>query len=167
MLAAFSVAIVFLVRRFQAEGEPLDWGRLENRFLLAGALVVVGCFFAGENIGYRSVFLLLTLPALLPLRRAVTGGTLRAVLPLTIAAVVFLLWEETIRRRFTSGLRDLGLEAVLVGKAGALFWVGRELVWWCVVSVLAAMISLFVLQCPSVREIARAFRPAIRLEIRP
>ena len=37
------------------------------RLLLMGGVLVVGCFFAGQNVGYRGVFLLLILPALLAL----------------------------------------------------------------------------------------------------
>ena len=40
----------------------------EKIFLLIGAALIGGCFFAGTNIGYRGIHLLFTLPGFLPWR---------------------------------------------------------------------------------------------------
>ena len=49
-------------------------GEGERAFLLAGALLVLGCFVAAQNIGYRAVHLLLVLPPLLALRHGGAGA---------------------------------------------------------------------------------------------
>ena len=38
-------------------------GERERIFLVIGSVLIVGCFFAGQNIGYRGIFLLFVLPA--------------------------------------------------------------------------------------------------------
>src|ERR1700732_2860442 len=37
-----------------------------------GSVLIVGCFFAGQNVGYRGIFLLLVLPGLLGVARNAT-----------------------------------------------------------------------------------------------
>lgn len=154
--ACISIAAL-LVRRFHAERATIDWRALEVRSLLVGSLLIVGCFFAGQSVGYRGIFLLLVLPGLLRIGRASAGGNLSVLLPLAIAAVIFLLWEEGIRHSLEWSLRAIGVEDKVPGIAGTAFWALRELVWWWVVSLLATVIALFALQCPLAREARRVF----------
>ena len=159
ILAALTAACVsgaaLLARRFRSERLRIDWSTLEARSLLAGSLLIVGCFFAGQNVGYRGIFLLLVLPGLLRLRGPTAGAGLRPLPSLTIAAVLFLMWEEGIRHSFAWSLRAIGVDGAIPGIPGTAFWVLRELVWWWVVWVLAAMIARFALECPLLREAAR------------
>lgn len=157
LTAACLSSAALLTRRFLSERVTIDWHTLEARSLLAGSLVIVGCFFAGQSVGYRGIYLLLVIPGLLRLRGPTTGPGLRPLLSLTIAAVLFLMWEEGIRHSFEWGLRAIGVEDKIPGVAATVFWALRELVWWSVISVLAALLALFALQCPLAREAARVF----------
>ncbi len=58
------------------------------RFLLVGVVLVVGCFFAGQNIGYRGVFLVLILPGLLALTHVSACRALRPVFIMAIASTM-------------------------------------------------------------------------------
>jgi hypothetical protein len=67
------------------------------------------------------------------------------------------MWEEGIRHSFEWCLRAIGVEDKIPGVSATVFWALREFVWWSVVSVLAALVALFALQCPLAREVARVF----------
>jgi hypothetical protein len=159
ILAAMIVSLLaiaaHLVRRFEAEFGALDGDRLEARALLVGSLLIVGCFLAGQNVGYRGILLILVLPGLLQLRRSMGEGRLRTLLLLTIAAIPLLLWEGGIRHSFEFGLRAIGIEDTIPGFPSIVFWVARELLWWWVASVLATMIAIFALRSPVGRLAAR------------
>ncbi|MGH7126156.1 MAG: hypothetical protein ACREFI_17400 [Stellaceae bacterium] len=157
LVAACVALAIGLGRGFLAERKPLDWSGLEARALVAGSLLLIGCFFAGQNVGYRGIFLLLVLSGLLGLDRAAEAPLRRRLLRLTIAAVLFLLWEEGIRHSFEWSLRAIGVADTIPGIPSTGFWVLRELVWRWVVSVLATMVALFALQCPLAREGVRVF----------
>jgi hypothetical protein len=96
----------------------------ERLFLLAGAMIISFCFCVAQNLDYRGIFLLLTLPALVSLRMAGDRE-----LRLFLVAVLLLLWEGMFRH--------------LAGHVGypvqVLVWLGREYLWWWVVVRLLAI----------------------------
>jgi len=87
-----------------------------HAYLVAGAAVTVLCFFAAQNVYYRAMFLVFTIPGLAR-RRAL------------LAAELLLLWEA-VPRAATGGW--LG------------FWLLREALWWWVIVELGAMVLAFV-----------------------
>ena len=87
------------------------------------------------------------------IRRSTVDRVLRRVLLFTIGAVLLLVWEEGIRHSFEFLLRLIGLDDKVPGTPSEIFWVMRELTWWWVVSVLTAMVALFVIQSPSARAV--------------
>lgn len=89
----------------------------QRLFLLAGAVVTVFCFCAAQNVYYRAIFLVLTLPGL-------WAAGQRGI----VAAVVGLLWEAPLRLL----ARHLQL--------GLAFWLGRESLWWWVMIQFGAML---------------------------
>ena len=48
----------------------LDPDRIEGQCLLAGALLVTACFFAGQNVDYRGIYFVLVMPGLVRLAPA-------------------------------------------------------------------------------------------------
>lgn len=106
----------------------------EATFLVIGAAIVVGCFFAGQSYTYRSVFLIMTLPGLSAMARESASPLSRPLLTAAAVGVLLLMWEETAR------------QAVAVAAPGAMFafWLGRELVWWSVMTVLGGVLVRFV-----------------------
>jgi hypothetical protein len=84
---------------------------------LAGALVTVFCFCAAQNVYYRAIFLVLTLPGLWAARRLGMA-----------AAILALLWEAPLR---------LMARHLQIGLA---FWIGRESLWWWLIIQFGAML---------------------------
>jgi len=150
-VAACLVIALFFIRTFDAQRIRIDWTRHEARCLLIGSLLIVGCFFAGQSVGYRGIHLLLVLPGLMMLWRSTADRVLRHLLLFTIGAVLFVMWQEGIRHSFEYLLRLIGLRDRIPGTPSQIFWVMRELIWWWVVSVLTGMVALFFIRSPSAR----------------
>jgi hypothetical protein len=59
------LAVARMLRTLRLLGrERLDWAASEAQSLVIGGLLVAACFFAGQNIGYRGIFLLPVLSGL-------------------------------------------------------------------------------------------------------
>jgi hypothetical protein len=140
------------------DGSDLAWSAAEVRFAAIGALLLTGCFFAGQNVNYRAVYLLFVLPGLMRLRAGATAGARRSLSRL-IAAALLLMWEECFRR----GL--LWAFAAQPGdRVAMVFWVVRELLWWWLVAGLAAVAICYLKRLPLLRHgpawLARIFAAA-------
>ncbi len=139
---AASLAFLFLVAAvavlWQARRPPIakalsslqPWPR---SLLISGALVVLGCFAAWQNLPFRGIFLLLVLPGLLMLDRS---GPLRA-MPLL---VLFLLWQGPLSQAvlhlmILASLPDAVTVAVQLG-----IWMATQAIWWWVVVILGAIL---------------------------
>ncbi len=135
----------------------LDRDPFEGQCLLVGALLVIACFVAGQNVDYRGVFFVLIMPGLVHLHRLADARTLRRFLARMIAAVLFLAWGDPVRSgvQLIAGAmsdRRVGLRLEL------LFWIGRELVWWWLIAGLAAIVLGYVLRMPAWPQ-RRQYRP--------
>jgi hypothetical protein len=131
----------------------------EATFLVIGSVLIVGCFFAGQSIAYRGIFLLMVLPGLLALSRNATTRALRALGASTSVLVVFLLWGEFVRKAL--GLVHISFETTGPGTlvATGAFWLFRELAWWAAVTVMAALLLDFLSQTETARTLSAAFKP--------
>jgi hypothetical protein len=107
----------------------VPWGRREMLMLLAGALIMAGCFVLQVNNSYRAIFLMLAIPGLL--RLSGRSGLARW----AVWGTLICLWAEVIRNA-VSKLHILPLSWSLT--------ILRECVWWFVVGVLAAVVVAFV-----------------------
>jgi len=106
-------------------------GRLteaEGTALLAGGLLILGCFFTAQNIGYRVIYLVLTLPALTALWRVRAGPLWTA----TTFTVLALLWSQGWRN--VIALLIEGRHAFIAG------WLIREALWWWTIAMLIALV---------------------------
>ena len=104
----------------------------ERVFMVIGSAVIVGCFFAGQSIGYRGIFLLLVMPGLLALSRS-AGRELRALCFGSATVIVLLMWGECLRQALDGGFG---------------FWLLREIGWWWSVSFMMALVADFLRQSP-------------------
>lgn len=111
-------------------------------FLLSGSIVIITCFFIAQNIIYRDVFLLLTLPGIFDLARAAATPA-RTTLHWLAAAILFIMWEEFFRTQFI-WLTSHTLPTPLAEGLVMLFWLGREFVWWWVIIQMSALIICFL-----------------------
>lgn len=114
----------------------------ERSFLLVGALMIAGCFFTAQNIGYRVVHLLLVLPPLLALGR-VSGRWL-----LTVAWLCCLLLLWSIRWRVVMPVPPMSY----------LTWTLRETMWWFLVTVLDGCALSLIWRSPTIVGAGRWWR---------
>jgi hypothetical protein len=151
LLALCLLSAIRLARRpgFSAALDSLP--QRETLCLLVGADLVCGCFFGTNNAGYRALYLLFVLPGLLAL-----PGLFRS----TAWAALGAMWIR-IPLGITGPEHSVGWTQS--GVAYLLFWLGREALWWWVVTVLLAVLVHMVLQSPcwhSLRGLSSARRHA-------
>ncbi len=111
-------------------------------FLTAGALVIVLCFLTVQNLDYRAIFLLFTMPGLWAMATRAIGLT-RLRLRVLLIGTLLLLWEANLTHlvaALTTALLPLSLAAW--PQAG--FWLLRECLWWWVIIQFAALIICFL-----------------------
>jgi hypothetical protein len=106
-------------------------------FLVIGAALIAGCFFAGQSDYYRGVHLLFVLTGLVAMRRSAENPATRATLTRTVMIVVFLMWEGFFRHALPHEVPGPGLALF------ALFWLIREVLWWRLAALLLAMLVIF------------------------
>ncbi|OYV50484.1 MAG: hypothetical protein B7Z77_05780 [Acidocella sp. 20-58-15] len=125
--------------RYSMKLPQVDPSRLV--FLVAGALLIVFCFFAAQNVYYRGIFLVMLLPGFWNLAYPRSGGTdwrARLLIVLTLA----LLWEAAIREvvhGVIGGAFPLWVEEATM----VVVWLARELAWWWLVIQLTALVIAF------------------------
>jgi hypothetical protein len=107
----------------------------ERVLMVIGSAVIAGCFFAGQSIGYRGIFLLLVMPGLLALSHSALCG-LRALCLGSAIVIVLLMWGECLRQALGGGFG---------------FWLLRELGWWWSVSLMLALVGDFLRESPILR----------------
>jgi hypothetical protein len=124
--------------------------RLDRVLLVIGSAVIVGCFFAGQSIGYRGVFLLLVMPGLLGISR--TSVRKLWFLGLSTSVVVVLqMWGECFRLALYGVLEHSGISDALASEVEIQFWLSRELCWWWIVAFMLAVLADFLRDTPIVR----------------
>jgi hypothetical protein len=114
----------------------------ERSFLMVGALMIAGCFFTAQNIGYRAVHLMLVLPSLLALGRV----SARRLFSLASVSCIALLWSVWWR-----GLMP-------VPPISYLTWTLREAMWWFLVTVLDGCVLALVWQSPALADAIARWR---------
>jgi hypothetical protein len=137
--AVFGAGALFLTRKFLRDG-PQMMALRGGYFLIAGAILLAGCFLTQANINYRAIYFLMLLPGLWALEKT----PLRPAAAAMLYAIIFCLWGEFIRRSL----------AALTGHAYAVslgFFIAREIVWWSVMTTALAIAITFLLQAPLIR----------------
>jgi hypothetical protein len=136
VLAGAALAICRRLSRFAALRAAIaELPDGERVLMVIGSAVIAGCFFAGQSIGYRGIFLLLVMPGLLALSRSAVRE-LRALCLGSAIVIVLLMWGECLRQALDGGFG---------------FWLLRELGWWWSVSVMLALVAGFLRESPAVR----------------
>jgi len=141
------VLAVRLLRRFELDVALAALPAREAGFLVAGALLTCGCFFATQNVGYRAIMILPTLPGLLWFAHSLPDRTARIAFTASCATVVFVMWKIAISQLIVSSDGGIGLFL--------LHWLVDELAWWWLVSVLLAVLFAFLLNSTTGRLAAR------------
>lgn len=128
----------------------------QRNYLIVGAALLCGCFFAIQNVIYRGIFVLLVLPGLMALSGQMTSRLGRRLFGAVCMAVPFALWK-----RFF----DMGITAASHWSEGPfygvdpyvafpgltlhyLLWIANELIWWGLIVLLLAVLGAFTVRSP-------------------
>lgn len=161
VVSAIAVALI-IARRCHLRSVEAGLPSRELDFLVVGAALISGCFFAGQSVIYRGVYLLLALPGLAALSRRTPTPSGRRLFASAGPAIVFVLWTPFLDQC----LKHAGLSAKLnyIGLAkrtaslyhydnyhnfqsstfGYGLWLAGELAWWWIVTLLLAVLFAFV-----------------------
>jgi hypothetical protein len=156
LLAGTVAAVRFLTRTGDLRSAVRALAPREASCLAAGALLTVGCFFAGRSVGYREVCVLMTLPGLLALGRFSRVPTLARICRIAAWVATFLMWC-LVPQRAISVINERFLPLSMRGGyvPPFTFWLFRELCWWCFIALLASILLSMVPE-------ARAWRDTVR-----
>jgi hypothetical protein len=121
--------------------------RSERLFLVIGSAVIAGCFFAGQSVGYRGVFLLLTMPGLLAISRTSNREICKLSLG-TCVVIVMLMWGECFRLALYRALEHSDVPEMVARNLKVQFWLLRELGWWWTISVMLTVLVDFLWASP-------------------
>ncbi len=142
-------------------GSALDrsfWNGREGALLLAGALIMVGCFFVAANVAYRAIFLLMTLPGFFLLRRM----GLKRLGGYGLFATLFCLNAEPLRRLsvWPRNIPTYQPEFFWGHIPEGFFFLTREMIWWSLIALLGGVILTFFRQTSLFAGLARKERGA-------
>jgi hypothetical protein len=150
-IASFAVLLVWCgaqslnVSRHAGLGAAFVRMAERDKLVLAlGSAVIVGCFFAGQSVGYCGIFLIFVVAGLVALRRGAQDGD-RPKLMALILSVLFSMCYGAFRQAL--GTVGLPLHAGL--------WLVNELLWWWLAAALIGMLVIFARGSDAVVETRR------------
>jgi hypothetical protein len=103
-------------------------------FLVVGAVLITGCFFAGQSNVYRGVHLIFVIIGFVAMRRVTDARATRALLAQVIMIIICLEWTPLFNQILGSEQPGLGF---------GFYWVIREGLWWRLAAVLLAVLAIF------------------------
>lgn len=151
LAALVASVIVRTLRTARLLDDSIEATERETALLAAGGLMLMACFFVGQNIDYRGIYFLLVLPGLVRLRRSADGSGTRQFASAMIAAVLFVMWSDFLRHGVHNLGDLLGLDGWLLNAVEPLLWLSRELTWWWLVAGLAAIVLAQLRRLPLAR----------------
>jgi len=111
--------------------------------LVAGSIVLIGCFFATQNIVYRSIYFLPVLPGLLAMGDGANKLEIASACRGNAVVILFLMSADLVRNVLLAFLPD-----PLDGVAHVFLVIVRELAWWWIVALVGAFVMEFLGRSP-------------------
>ena len=140
LLAATFVTVLRVTRWPQLTADLAGLSPAERVFLLMGAATLVGCFFVGQNIGYRGIHLIFAVPGLTALAILSSDRSVRRFALWNCIILGVLIWDGPLTWRPHIPVTTFGLGVAAVA------WVVRELMWWRLIAVFLGLIVCFILE---------------------
>ena len=134
LLVATAVQAIRLARNENLISAFARMPQRDATFLVIGAALIVGCFFAGRSDQYRGVHLIFVVTGLVAMRRGVDNPAERATVTQSMMIVAFLMWEPFFSH---------ALHPEQPGLTYGLYWMIREVMWWRLTALLLAMLAIF------------------------
>lgn len=134
--------------------------RAEQTWLVAGALIICGCYVFGQSVGYRGIYLLIVLSGLLTLRRHISDPRLRRTIAYTAISIVPLMWNGAllfwIDPTYIDAAYGIDLADAIPGPAYFVVCLAREFVWLNLARILLAILITFAKATPVFQGVANA-----------
>jgi hypothetical protein len=167
ILATGAIALAWRQARLLGHCE-IDWTGWETRNLAVASLLLPACFFAGQSVGYRGIFLLLALPGLVSLRHLVNDPSVRRWLTRMTVFGLLIMWGGFFRNGYDI-LTGLGspefAQSSIKIFMWVLLWIGRELVWWWLIAGFLALAARCICSLPLTIETLDQLRRVSRLRL--
>ena len=125
----------------------------ERVFALLGCIVVLACFFVGQSLRYRDIFLLFILPMWANLAVEARLPQVRRVFGAGALAVLALLWLVQVTNGLDHLLSALGVPERAGDVLIAVIWLARESIRWGVITLVMASLMPLSAACPTVRTV--------------
>lgn len=141
LLSVACIVAAALVARTEAFGAAVSSLSVQERcFALLGCVTLVSCFFLGQNLRYRDVFVLMVLPAWANLAFARQRHRIRWLFGGSALLAVGLLWAVHVENGLDHALAALHVPDRVADMLVAAMWLARELCRWAFVTVMLASI---------------------------
>ena len=97
LLIITAIQVMYLARNAKMASAYAKMPEQDAIFLLIGAAVIAGCFFAGYSKAHRGIHLIFVVAGLVTMRRAAGDPATCATLGRAVMLVLFLMWERFFR----------------------------------------------------------------------
>lgn len=143
LLIVTAIQVIYLARNGNMASAFAKMPDRDAIFLLIGAAVIVGCFFAGYSKAHRGIDLIFVAVGLVTMRRSADNPATRAMLGWTVMIVLFLMWE----RFFLTILAnpDEVPDTWFALSAYLLLWLLAEVLWWRLAAILLSVLAIFAI----------------------
>jgi hypothetical protein len=126
----------------------------QTSYLVVGAALICGCFFAMNSVVYRGVYLLLVLPGLSGLSDQVPAPLGRRLFGAACFAIPFVLWKPFFDMCLALANHWAGAPAQFADpyeifpglSMGFVLWLSVELAWWWLIILFLAILGSFALR---------------------
>jgi len=112
----------------------------EGTSLLIGCVLVLACFFTAQNTLYRGVHFLFVMPALTALAFPSKARQSHRLATTAMVLILLLMDWEPMRRHLDPAVLRAVLPVAYTPLINLNLWLLRELIWWMVITVLAAFL---------------------------
>jgi hypothetical protein len=146
LLGITAIRAALLASRFRAHQTMSGLTPPQSLFLIIGAALIAGCFLAGQSVGYRGIHFLFAIPGLLAIAATAPDRGERRLFLTTAIVIVLLMWERALAHAITVS----GLGPTPVGLVLDALVMTREVLWWWMIGVLAAVLLVFIAEAPAV-----------------
>ena len=129
----------------------------EANMLVAGSVLICGCFFAGRSLPYRGIMLMLVLPGLLRLIEILPNRRAAWMMSATCVAFIMVGWIKLAQY-------CLNLVTASGSMPRAVQWLVNELAWWWwIIGTLASVIISLLLEAPFLQAVFSAVTGRARM----
>lgn len=169
MIVLFSAMVWIMTNLWRSGSFPNALERLDESrrlALFAGALLLSGCFFAGQSVAYRGIFLFLIIPGIFALERDPDAGATATAARAAAAIIPLLMWADAIRLWIHMAATGLypppGFYPILApGQPWDLLaWLVEQIAWWFLIALLVNVLigGLVVRPLLQLRGLRSSFR---------